>query len=270
MAPGATSSSGSIHLVMMVVAAAIVTCIAVPLLDPLARRIGVIAHVSPDRWHRTGDIGLHGGPALLLGLLPWTDPGQAAVLAGFCTVGVIDDYCELRPAWKATLLILPCSAAAWLTGHLWVGVGCWCASNAVNLLDHADGLAGASAAGSLAVAGGSMGLAGAGASCGFLIHNVPPARVFLGDGGSLMLGALLVLAWSPSGVWATLLGTAVPAADAAFVTMRRLAKRRAPWVGGTDHTGHLILGAGVRPTVLIISYGVLSAAFGFAGRLLSR
>ena len=115
-----------------------------------------------------------------------------------------------------------------------------------------------------------MGLAGAGASCAFLVYNIPPARVFLGDGGSLMLGALLVLSWSPSGFVATLLGTAIPAADAVFVTMRRLAKRRAPWIGGTDHTGHLLLGAGVRPMVLVIAYGVLSAALGSAGRLLSR
>ena len=84
---------------------------------------------------------------------------------------------------------------------------CWIvgATNAINFIDGLDGLAGgvvAMIAASLAVCAGMQGqrftvivLAGmAGACVGFLRHNWEPARIFLGDAGSLTIGFLLAIA----------------------------------------------------------------------------
>jgi UDP-GlcNAc:undecaprenyl-phosphate GlcNAc-1-phosphate transferase len=134
------------------------------------------------------------------------------------------------------------------------------------MLDHADTTASSASIASLLVAGGDVGMVGAGASLGFIVHNWPPARVFLGDGGSLMLGALVVLAWHPYGVLATIAGLAVPLIDALVVVSSRLGRGRAPWQGGTDHTGHRLLEAGVHPRWLPLIYGGTAGSIALAGR----
>jgi UDP-GlcNAc:undecaprenyl-phosphate GlcNAc-1-phosphate transferase len=81
----------------------------------------------------------------------------------------------------------------------------------------------------------------------------------MGDGGSLMLGALLVMVWHDGGLGAVVLGSAVPLLEAGFVTVRRIASRRPPWVGGTDHTGHVLLRAGIPSSVLPLVYAAVAA-----------
>jgi UDP-GlcNAc:undecaprenyl-phosphate GlcNAc-1-phosphate transferase len=202
---------------------------------------------------------------VLLAIAPWIQIDIALVLAGFCAIGALDDYRGLRPAMKAVLLVPPSAAAVWFTGEIWIGPACWASANALNMLDHADGTAASTCAVSLFVADGALGPSGAGASLGFLTHNWPPARTFLGDSGSLMLGALLVLAWSPQGPIATLGGTAVPLIDAAFVVIRRIRNRQVPWIGGTDHTGHELLRRGVNPRYLPLVYGLAASAAALLG-----
>jgi UDP-GlcNAc:undecaprenyl-phosphate GlcNAc-1-phosphate transferase len=135
----------------------------------------------------------------------------------------------------------------------------------LNLLDNMDGLAagvGLIAAGFLAaLLGGSMGFplvlllaALAGALLGFLYWNRPPARMFMGDCGSLFIGALLAasslvpvfqarLAFiSPAVVIVLVL--IVPLFDTGFVlVLRRLAGRKAS-KGGTDHVSHRLVSLG--------------------------
>jgi UDP-GlcNAc:undecaprenyl-phosphate GlcNAc-1-phosphate transferase len=152
-----------------------------------------------------------------------------------------------------------------MAGSIWLAVVYWWVVNAMNLLDHADGLAGSAASGSLAVAGGITGFAGVGACIGFLVHNFPPARAFLGDGGSMLLGALMVSTWSTHGPPSLALGVAVPMADLTFVALRRVLGGRKPWVGGTDHTGHILLRAGVPPRLLPLLYAGLAALVALLG-----
>lgn len=221
---------------------------------PLAFATGAVANVRGDRWHESGRVPRLAGPALLIALIPWVELEMLLVLTAFCAVGALDDLRPLGVAGKAVLLLVPSVAAAWLTRDPWVAPACWITANSVNMLDHADGAAASACAGSLLVAGGSLGLAGAGASAGFLTQNWPPARVFLGDGGSLMLGALLVLAWREHGPVAWLIGSAVPLLDSAFVVFRRLRNGCKPWVGGTDHSGHELLRQGLHPGALPLLY----------------
>jgi UDP-GlcNAc:undecaprenyl-phosphate GlcNAc-1-phosphate transferase len=239
---------------LVFVGAALIGAVATRASRPLALATGAVANVRAERWHESGRIPRLAGPALLVALMPWIDLDVLLVLTAFCAVGALDDLRPLGVAGKAVLLLVPSATAAWFTGEPWVAAACWITAISVNMLDHADGAAASACAGSLLVAGGSIGLAGAGASAGFLTQNWPPARVFLGDGGSLMLGALLVLAWRDQGLVAWLIGSAVPLLDSAFVVVRRLRSRRKPWIGGTDHLGHELLRRGLPPGALPLLY----------------
>ena len=202
-----------------------------------------------------------GWTCIVMRLLPWIEGTLSIVLAAFCAIGVWDDYRPMRPLTKAAFLAVPCAVAGWMLAELWIVLALWVSANAFNMLDHADGTAASAGVGSLIVADGALGMSGAGVCLGFLAHNWPPARVFLGDGGSLMLGALLLLAWYPHGLIPTLAGLSVPLIDATFVIVCRLRKHQVPWLGGTDHTGHALLRAGIHPRWIPVVYGVSAASF---------
>lgn len=147
--------------------------------------------------------------------------------------------------------------------------------NAVNLIDGLDGLAsGISAIAALAflVLGLMKGqvvvalLAATllGSSLGFLPYNFHPARCFLGDSGSLLLGYLLATI-SITGPFktATALAVAVPVLilaipifDTSYAILRRTVAGRKFYEPDNEHVHHqLRKGLGHRPTVLIL-YGV--------------
>ena len=155
--------------------------------------------------------------------------------------------------------------------------------NAVNFLDNMNGMvAGLSAIAFVAFAWGSAGrgatgvaaaqLALAGACIGFLPHNFPVARVFLGDAGSLFLGyslgasAVLAFEGGPRG-WGQLgpvLVLAYPAFDMIFVVVTRLRDGRKVYQGGRDHTNHRlasVLKCPMKAVLLLwLSGAVLSAS----------
>jgi UDP-GlcNAc:undecaprenyl-phosphate/decaprenyl-phosphate GlcNAc-1-phosphate transferase len=160
-------------------------------------------------------------------LLPWNSASLGLMFAGLLAMhvlGVYDDFTNLRAPLKflvqiiaatlvalsgATLqkIALPFTGVFTLPGIvafpltvLWIVS----ISNAVNLIDGADGLAGGVAMiaslfmGIIAFGQGSLfpavvSFALFGAIAGFLLFNFPPARIFMGDGGSLTLGFLLAV-----------------------------------------------------------------------------
>jgi UDP-GlcNAc:undecaprenyl-phosphate/decaprenyl-phosphate GlcNAc-1-phosphate transferase len=225
----------------------------------------------------------------------------AAVLAGIvglCAVGLRDDVRALTPLPKAVLegMILAAAILIWrpegrLAGPL-ARIAAWVAMmvmvNAWNYLDHADGVfSGAILAGSAMLAVGSRtagaggaalvipcGLAGVG--LGFLFWNRPPARIFLGDAGSLSLGFASVFAGlvlfdraAPDHLARTVGAQALPLADFLLVTCVRLRAGRNPFVGGREHTGHrLTRRLGPRGAVLTVA--ALAALLVLAGILLAK
>lgn len=244
---------------IVLLAAGLISLACTWLFARIATRIGAVSRASSDRWHTSGDVPRLAGPAFLLAMAPWLPPAHSAVLAAVCLIGAVDDIRRLSAAIKAGALAVAAILAGYVTGSLWVAVALWVACNAVNMLDHADGLAAAAAAGAFCLLGSSAGYAGAGACLGFLVLNYPPARVFMGDSGSLTLGAALVLAGSQFGAGATIGLLAVPLLDAGFVITRRVIGGRKPWIGGIDHTGHLLLTFGLPAQVLPIAYGAAAA-----------
>ncbi|MBK8229983.1 MAG: hypothetical protein IPK72_05200 [Candidatus Eisenbacteria bacterium] len=155
---------------------------------------------------------------------------------------------------------------------------------ALNIADNLDGALGAASlfgllglalAGHGFIPAADAAWAGAGATLGFLCWNLPPARIFLGNGGSEMLSllaaALLAVAWArPTAEprWTLLLPFAWPLFDFVFVVLRRLREGRKPWQGGRDHTTHLLarrFGSDRPVTALLL----LVAAIGLAVAFLS-
>jgi UDP-GlcNAc:undecaprenyl-phosphate GlcNAc-1-phosphate transferase len=264
-----------------------------------------VVQARTDRWHRR-PTALLGGPALVSGtLLPavlaghWPASPQWIALAlgavGVATLGLVDDFVGLRPAVKlagqvgmAALAVglgvdvpglQPLLSAA--VALLWiVGV-----TNALNLIDNMDGLAGGVAAiaatglalhglraGDAALAAAAAALAGA--SAGFLLHNFPPASIFMGDSGSLFLGySLAVLslfaadaqpAADPSALAMPLLVLLVPLFDTTLVTSTRLATGRRVSQGGRDHTSHRLVGLGFSERNAVLLLWAIAALGGAA------
>ena len=162
-------------------------------------------------------------------------------------------------------------------------------TNTVNLIDGLDGLAaGTSAIASLCIAyvayihgmylaAGAM-LALAGGALGFLPFNFYPAKIFMGDGGSLFLGFMLstmsilgpVKSATMIAVIIPVLVLGVPIFDTAFAIFRRMVNKRPIMEADKGHLHHRLmkLGYGQRRATLML-YGV-SGIMGVAAVTLSR
>jgi len=111
----------------------------------------------------------------------------------------------------------------------------------------------------------------AGVLLGFLNFNFPPAKIFLGDAGSMFLGFILAsLAILSSGkIATTALVLGVPILDLLWVTGKRIfILRKAPWVGDRNHIHHRLLDMGLRPWMVVIIISLASAAFGITALFL--
>lgn len=215
-------------------------------------------------------------------------------------MGLIDDIRGLNPAIRLGIEIAA-ALGVWYSGIqitffgnglasqvvtvLWiVGV-----TNALNLLDNMDGLSAGTAAiaagfffliaalnGQFLVAGLSIALAGC--ALGFLRHNFFPAKIYMGDAGSLFLGFLLAVIGVKlrfnGEVQVTflvpLLVLGVPIFDTLLVVVTRLLNKKNPWAGGRDHTSHRLVFVGI-PTASAVSlvYAV-GIALGWLALVMTR
>lgn len=143
--------------------------------------------------------------------------------------------------------------------------------NAINLIDGADGLAStvgwiaAAALGSMALMTGKPADALicsslAGALLGFLIHNFPPAKIFLGDSGSMLVGLLLgAIGLRSSLKEATAFSVLVPVAvlslplfDSAMAIIRRKLTGRSIFTGDRGHIHHNLMRVGFSNRAMIL------------------
>ncbi|MBI3321172.1 MAG: hypothetical protein HYZ91_02765 [Candidatus Omnitrophica bacterium] len=279
------------------------TFLLTPLVRAFAVRYGWVARPVEDRWGRRVVARL-GGVAMFVGfmtaLVVWAPAGPSVrgLLVGASLVfllGLLDDLRRMRPYTKLIAqLAIGCimvlsgiriELVQWPWPSIPLSVFWFVlVMNAFNLLDNMDGLAagvGAIAAGFCTVHSVLLGqwtvatiAAGVSGIClGFLCYNVPPAKIFMGDSGSHLLGLSLAAVallgnWHHSAQLISVLAVptlvlAVPIFDTCFVTAQRLAHHQHPFVGGRDHVSHrlAILGLSTRQTVLVF-YGV-SICLGF-------
>ena len=235
------------------------------------------------------------------GALPSIGAAIAIGAAFLFFLGLVDDLRNLKPQTKLVGQILAASLVTFLGFRLhwfhsltldtiatlfWV-VG---VTNAFNLIDNMDGLCagvGMVASASLAVLfhvsmpeAFKVSLILAGAMAGFLIYNFKPAKIFMGDCGSLVIGfscSVLALSFSetkPSyyiaAVAVPILILLVPILDTCLVTIIRLLSGRKASTGGRDHTSHrlVLIGLSEKNAVLFL-YGVAAIA-GWAGVFVSQ
>lgn len=150
--------------------------------------------------------------------------------------------------------------------------------NIMNFVDGVDGLAGGIASISAFIvfflcinptvnqsATALLSIILAGSTLGFLVWNFPPAKIFMGDSGSMFLGLILgVLALISGGKLATaFLVLGFPIIDGILVAGGRLARGENPFTTpDKTHLHHRFLLAGFTPRQSIIALYVISALFG--------
>ncbi|WP_343726935.1 glycosyltransferase family 4 protein [Burkholderia seminalis] len=195
----------------------------------------------------------------------------AAATAGLAAMSQIDDrrglparvrFSAHLAAVAALIVVFPAGASWWLLAC--VGFAMVWLTNLYNFMDGADGLAGGMALfgfGGYAIAalGGAQaspdlvvsGAVVAGSALGFLVLNFHPARLFLGDAGSIPLGflagALGYWGWR-TGVWPIWFPAMMFApfiADASVTLLRRLLRREKFWQAHREHYYQRMVRSGV-------------------------
>lgn len=291
-------------------ASAAATAGLVPICQRVAERFGLVAKPKNDRWHRRATPML-GGVAIVLPVLVgrlFLDPKGdlwvlAAVGALISLIGLVDDVLSIKPSTKligqivASAILLffgyrlrwfDSSSLDMIATMIWlIGI-----TNAFNLLDNMDGLC----AGIGIVAGLSLLLSieggpqasldgpylalTVGSLTGFLLYNIRPASIFMGDCGSLFVGltlaAVTVSASQPIQTGGSLLSVVlgpvmvllIPIFDTALVTFSRLWSGRPASRGGKDHSSHRLVAIGLPEgsavmvlLALAACGGLLSVAF---------
>lgn len=319
------SSLSLLPIVAIGLSAMVVATLATPVARRVALALGWVDTPSPRKWHRE-TVPLLGGVAIYtafgVALLLFGDRfyiRQLVVIFLGATVvsltGLWDDYRPLPVGAKlalqglAALFLIASGVRVQILQHLladglitllWVVA----VTNALNLMDNMDGLAGGTAAiaaahftllaamsGQYLVA--ALAAALLGACVGFLVYNINPARIFMGDSGSLFLGFILaalgiklrfphntyVVTWM-----VPVIVLAVPLFDTALVIVSRIRRGLNPLTSpGKDHLSHRLVRLGLSPreavwviylaagvcgeVALFIAYADVATAYLLAGIL---
>lgn len=252
----------------------------------------LLSPVSPETVS-TGDIGSVGraGFAAMLGYYGPALGGMALIFA----VGLVDDFRNLRAVLKLAVQVL---AAALVTigpftidritiPFIWYNIELgvlgypvtivWivAVSNAVNLIDGIDGLAGGTSAIAMlffAIIGLLVGegvptllaVGIFGSLLAFLVYNGPPAKIFMGDAGSYVLGfSLAVFPLILAGGTGSSLDLipaitllAIPLVDMTSSVLRRMRRGKHPFSPDREHIHHRLMDRGYGPwKILAIVYG---------------
>ena len=256
-----------------------------------------------DTWARVAP----GAVAHLDGMRAQT-PMALALMVGWVilhVVGLIDDRRDLGPFAKlAAQLLAAFVLVVWFNVRLMehappivsiVLTIFWFLTiiNAFNFLDNMDGLSGgvaticAAILMAAALVNGQWFIAGMlalliGALVGFLVFNLPPASIFMGDAGSLIVGLTLAFCsvrityYDPArgtqwwAVLTPLVVLAIPLYDLVSVTLIRLSRGASPFVGDTQHFSHRLVRRGLSRRAAVGVIWACTLATGLGGVMLGR
>jgi UDP-GlcNAc:undecaprenyl-phosphate/decaprenyl-phosphate GlcNAc-1-phosphate transferase len=287
--------------------AALLTLVCTPVALRVAKRFGCFDVPAAGKSHRE-PVPYLGGPAMVIpfvlvavvaGLVETSDrhdvPDLAVFLAiavGLAVLGLVDDLRGLSP-WPRLALEIGAGIGVWMTTNTsWlpgpvplqaVETVCWVVivTNSFNLLDNMDGLAaGLAAVSSIFLFAvslengqfvlGALALGLAGCAIGFLRFNFQPARIYMGDSGSLFLGFVLaVLSLDLRFPEFTQVTFVVPVLivgialfDTTLVSITRMLHGRTPLQGGLDHVSHRLTFLGMSTRVAVCLLYSVSVALG--------
>ncbi len=232
---------------------------------------------------KAGDllIVLGGGLALhLMGLRDDSKPMRPFIklVVQFAVAIVIAVFADIRVEF-----FIPNRIATTALSVVWIVL----IVNVFNFLDNMDGLSAGIAAISSAVlftaaalSGqvfiGALGLVFIGSLLGFLLFNFPPARIFMGDSGSMIVGyfvAIITLRTTyyqqelQTGLYAVLMPLvvmAVPLYDFASVTFLRISQGKSPFVGDTQHFSHRLKRRGLSDTQTVLTLYLATVCTGIS------
>ncbi|EMI55035.1 MraY family glycosyltransferase [Rhodopirellula sallentina] len=254
---------------------------------------------APGVWLRSTDVFcLLGASTVLLILGLWDDRkglsvivrlGVQFAMAAAVVLGLgIELTAYLHVGWMTKLL-----SVIWIVAVI----------NSFNMLDNMDALSGGIAAiiatsmsvvmmttfdpetgrPQLLVAG--LLLVVAGSLLGFLFHNRPPAKIFMGDGGSYLVGFLIAVAMlmatfvggpsddgtlRPHAVLAPLCVMVVPLYDMISVLWIRIREGRSPFLGDHSHLSHRLVDLGLSRTAAVATIHLITATCGLSAILLTH
>ena len=254
-----------------------------------------IAQHIPGLWQQSGKLWLLLGGGTVLMLLGLADDRRGLDWRLRLAVQTAVAIAMVALGWKARLpWDVPGLAFAlsvvWIVGLV----------NSFNMLDNMDGLSAGVAAIAAAILAAAVLLAPrpdnhqpqlfvagfllviVGSLLGFLVHNRPPAKLFMGDAGSYLIGYLLAMstltasfaggglpsASGYAGPLAPLCVMAVPIYDTASVVFIRLRQRRSPFVGDKSHFSHRLVKLGMTKTQAVLTIHLATATCGLGALLL--
>ena len=254
-----------------------------PFLFPLSRLVGAIDIPTDSRRMHRKPVSRIGGIAVLVGFLTLAPlfNNSAALLSGalvIVSIGIVDDIYRIDAYRKLTFQVIAAAISvafgvrapidneilSVLFAFLWLII----LPNAFNLIDGLDGLCARSAifsALALFALGGSLpALALAGALLGFLPFNLRPAKMFLGDTGSLFvgftLGVISLEALSKINLSFFLIFF-LPLADTAYAFLRRTLKGKNPFSPDREHFHHKLIDRGFSHKEASLLLSLVSLAF---------
>jgi UDP-GlcNAc:undecaprenyl-phosphate GlcNAc-1-phosphate transferase len=264
----------------------------------VAPRRGWVASPRQDRWNvRT--VAEFGVVPILLALAITTsfffhtrqNLELLFLTCGMGLVGLADDILRLRPKTKLAGQTILAGLAVYagilhpLTPHFWINAAFtvfWIVgiTNALNLLDNMDGLAAGiaiiAAAQVVLFAGPANPISGL-ALCmlaaigGFLVFNVNPAKVFMGDVGALSIGFFLAcasvkaaehLSSLASVLFVPCLVLFIPVFDTLLVSVTRRVGGRPIFLGARDHASHRLVLIGLSERQAVSLLYVIAATAG--------
>jgi UDP-N-acetylmuramyl pentapeptide phosphotransferase/UDP-N-acetylglucosamine-1-phosphate transferase len=194
-------------------------------------------------------------------------------------IGIVDDVRPLPPGIRlvaeistgVVVAVIVSTRFSSASGIILVALATVVLINGVNLLDGLDALCGSvtllSAVGFAIILHNDaryLALGLAGATAAFLVFNLPPAKVYLGDGGTYLIGTvlavLLATAWGPSEPRHTGIGALalviVPVTELCFAVLRRARSGRSLLLGDRSHPYDQLVMRGWSLRQAVLSYGV--------------
>jgi len=281
-----------------------------PIVRQIALKNGLVSYPRPDRWHKRptallGGISIYLASvisAFIFGLINKNAWGLFLGATFLFIIGLADDKFHFAPYIKLFAQIIAGCIIILFGIHiglslditlsipltlLWI-IGI---TNSFNLLDNIDGLsAGIAAIASLMLFVssrlfynnplGMFALVLSGAALGFLPYNFNPAKIFMGDSGSMFLGycmavisitgtarhisSLLITMFVP------VLILSVPIFDTIFVMIIRQLQGKRIFEGGKDHTSHRLVTLGLSQKKTVLLLYTISIIFGSIGILYSK
>ena len=290
-----------VHDICLGFAAFLLAVIFVPLAMKLAFKVGAIDKPNARKVHvkimpRMGGLGIYLAYIIVVLATQELNTQLIGLLLGstlLVILGIFDDIKDLNAKFKllmqivAAVIVMACGVRIEFMTNVFGGDAIYLdilslpvtllwivgITNAINLIDGLDGLAGgiaAIAAASMATVGwihgqylmASMAIILMGSTIGFLCYNFHPAKVFMGDTGSLFLGfnlsvlAIMGVAKSITfiSLAAPILVLGVPIFDTCFAILRRKMNHKPIFAADKEHLHHRLLQLGFshRMTVLII------------------